>query len=147
MHGAPDRKVEVSARVVGDELRIEVLNQGDPVPAASIDKIFAPFWRQSTSARREGLGLGLHISDQIAKAHGGSIQVSLERRDRHPLHRGAAARRARLRGGRRLISARRSWRVLEQVLELARLRAPVLLAAPRPGRRASAAACQGQRGS
>ena len=76
MHGAQDRKVEVSAQVVGEDLQIEVLNQGDPVPPASIEKIFAPFWRRSSAARREGLGLGLHISDQIAKAHGGSIQVS-----------------------------------------------------------------------
>ena len=76
-HGAPDRKIEVSARVVGDDLQIEVLNQGNPVPPASIDKIFAPFWRpSSSSSRREGLGLGLHISDQIARAHGGSIAVS-----------------------------------------------------------------------
>jgi len=76
MHGAPDRKIEVSARVVGDNLQIDVLNQGNPVPPASIDKIFAPFWRVSTSTRREGLGLGLHICDQIAKAHGGSLKVS-----------------------------------------------------------------------
>ena len=75
-HGAQDRKVEVRADLASRELVIEVLNHGEPVPAASLDKIFAPFWRQSTSSRREGLGLGLHICDQIVKAHGGTLRVS-----------------------------------------------------------------------
>jgi len=75
-HGAPDCEVKVGARVVGADLEIEVLNHGEPVPPASMDKIFAPFWRQSTSTRREGLGLGLYICDQIAKAHAGSLRLS-----------------------------------------------------------------------
>jgi signal transduction histidine kinase len=75
-HGAQDRKVEMSAQIVGEELQIAVLSQGEPVPPASIEKIFAPFWRRSSAAQREGLGLGLHISEQIAKAHGGSIRVA-----------------------------------------------------------------------
>jgi hypothetical protein len=75
-HGAQDQPVEFSARVVGDRLTIEVGNQGEPIPAAHLGEVFRPFWRRSAPRRREGLGLGLHICDQIAKAHGGQIDVT-----------------------------------------------------------------------
>ena len=39
-------------------------------------KIFEPFWRNSTSASRQGLGLGLHICSQIVRAHNGKLSVS-----------------------------------------------------------------------
>ncbi|MEP7301838.1 MAG: HAMP domain-containing sensor histidine kinase, partial [Caldimonas sp.] len=76
VHGAQDRPVRVRAGIDAEALVIEVWNAGEPIPPASIDRIFAPFWRHSTSARREGLGLGLHISEQIVKAHGGTLTVS-----------------------------------------------------------------------
>jgi signal transduction histidine kinase len=78
-HGAPDQPVEFDARVEGDWLVIEVRNDGEPIPAASIGDVFRPFWRPSRSGRREGLGLGLHICDQIVKAHGGRIEVRSSR--------------------------------------------------------------------
>ena len=80
-HGAVDGPVEVSASIDGHDLVIEVWNDGEPIPAASIGKIFAPFWRRSTSVRREGLGLGLHICEQISQAHGGRVQVTSTRED------------------------------------------------------------------
>jgi signal transduction histidine kinase len=78
-HGAPDRPIEFSARVSGDSLLIEVGNEGEPIPAADLGDVFRPFWRRSSPLRREGLGLGLHIADQIVKAHGGQIEVSSTR--------------------------------------------------------------------
>ena len=38
--------------------------------------MFAPFWRRSISAAREGLGLGLYICAEIVKAHHGTLEVS-----------------------------------------------------------------------
>ncbi|MEO7026598.1 MAG: GAF domain-containing sensor histidine kinase, partial [Caulobacteraceae bacterium] len=75
-HGAQDRPVEFSARIVGDSLDIEVANRGEPIPAAQLGNLFRPFWQSPTQKRREGLGLGLHICDQIARAHGGRIDVT-----------------------------------------------------------------------
>jgi signal transduction histidine kinase len=37
--------------------------------------LFKPFWRGSVKVAREGLGLGLFIVSEIARSHGGSIDV------------------------------------------------------------------------
>jgi len=49
---------------------------GDPIPAAAIEKLFEPFFRGEVRASRQGLGLGLHIASQIAKAHDGALTVT-----------------------------------------------------------------------
>lgn len=75
-HGSSQTPVKVTAIVESDDLVLDVWNDGEPIPADSIDKIFEPFWRQSTSADRQGLGLGLHICSQIVRAHDGQLSVS-----------------------------------------------------------------------
>jgi len=55
---------------------LRVHNQGPPIPADLIETIFDPFRRGDPSDRSpRGLGLGLHIAQLIARAHGGDIQV------------------------------------------------------------------------
>jgi signal transduction histidine kinase len=73
-HGLASAPVRVGAWLEGDDVVIEVHNAGEPIPADRIDKVFAPFWRQT--AAREGLGLGLYICSQIARSHGGRLAVS-----------------------------------------------------------------------
>jgi hypothetical protein len=80
-HGASDSPVRVSAQTDGDEFILEVWNNGEPIPAQSVGKIFEPFWRNSTSASREGLGLGLHICTQIVRAHRGKLSVTSSLKD------------------------------------------------------------------
>jgi signal transduction histidine kinase len=75
-HGAAGSPVKVKALIAGDELVLEVSNQGIPIPPDSILKIFDPFWRHSTAANRQGLGLGLYICRQIVGAHGGTLSVT-----------------------------------------------------------------------
>ena len=75
-HGAPEGPVELDARIDGDDLLIEVWNDGEPIPEASLRDVFRPFWRRSSSGRREGLGLGLYICERIVEAHGGRISVT-----------------------------------------------------------------------
>jgi signal transduction histidine kinase len=75
-HGLPMNPVRITAMADDTDLIIEVWNAGIPIPPDSIDKIFEPFWRHSTSVSRNGLGLGLHICSQIVRAHGGRITVS-----------------------------------------------------------------------
>jgi len=75
-HGAPDSPVKVSAFTDEKDLVLEVWNEGEPIPADSLDKVFEPFWRYSTSVSRQGLGLGLHICSQIVRAHGGRLTVN-----------------------------------------------------------------------
>jgi signal transduction histidine kinase len=73
-HGSPQSPVSISATVAGDELVIEVWNDGEPIPADRLDMVFAPFWRRTAS--REGLGLGLYICAQIVKSHRGKLAAT-----------------------------------------------------------------------
>jgi signal transduction histidine kinase len=75
-HGLAHSPVEITATADHSDLVLEVWNAGEPIPRDSIDKIFKPFWRNSVSASRNGLGLGLHICAQIVRAHEGQITVT-----------------------------------------------------------------------
>ena len=75
-HGGHANPVRVTARTDSEYFILEVWNDGEPIPAESIAKIFEPFWRNSTSASRQGLGLGLHICSQIIRAHHGTLSVT-----------------------------------------------------------------------
>jgi signal transduction histidine kinase len=48
-----------------------VTNPGPPIPAEVLARIFDPYARSPEVSRRGGLGLGLYIVEQIARAHGG----------------------------------------------------------------------------
>ena len=91
-HGLPNSPVKFSAKADENDLVLVVWNAGEPIPAESLGKIFEPFWRHSVSASRNGLGLGLHICSQIARAHDGRISVTSTRAGgtqfsaRFPLH-------------------------------------------------------------
>jgi sigma-B regulation protein RsbU (phosphoserine phosphatase) len=41
-----------------------------------MDRLFEPFFRGEARANRQGLGLGLYIASQIARAHGGTLTVA-----------------------------------------------------------------------
>jgi signal transduction histidine kinase len=58
----------------GDRALIAVHNGGAPIPQGKLDTLFDPYRRATSS--RGGVGLGLYIVDQIARAHGGTVQVS-----------------------------------------------------------------------
>jgi signal transduction histidine kinase len=74
-HGAPDGHVKISAQAEAADLVISVWNGGRPIPPENLDKIWEPFWRQS-SIDREGMGLGLYICSEIVRAHGGTLAVT-----------------------------------------------------------------------
>jgi signal transduction histidine kinase len=81
IHGAADKPVRVTAHTDDENFLLDVWNDGDPIPAESMSNIFEPFWRNSTSASRQGLGLGLHICAQIVRAHKGKLSVTSSRAD------------------------------------------------------------------
>lgn len=73
-----DSAVCVVVRDEGEGVRVEVHNLGTPIPTERMPHIFDPFVRGRDGARsggRSGLGLGLYITHEIVKAHGGSLQV------------------------------------------------------------------------
>jgi phosphoserine phosphatase RsbU/P len=75
-HGASNKPVRVRAETEDGLFRLSVANGGDPIPETAIPKLFEPFFRGEVRASRQGLGLGLHIASQIAKAHDGVLTVT-----------------------------------------------------------------------
>jgi sigma-B regulation protein RsbU (phosphoserine phosphatase) len=74
-HGATNEPVRVRAATEGGLFKLTVANGGDPIPAAAMERLFEPFFRGEVRASRQGLGLGLHIASQIARAHEGTLSV------------------------------------------------------------------------
>jgi phosphoserine phosphatase RsbU/P len=75
-HGTSDQPVVVRALTTDNSFELWVANAGAPIPQASIAKLFEPFFRGGVRASRQGLGLGLYIASQIAKAHDGTLTVA-----------------------------------------------------------------------
>jgi len=65
--------VSVSTKKIGDKVEIKVTDNGNGIPQKSLDKIFQPFF--TTKPAGQGTGLGLSLSYDIIKAHGGEIKV------------------------------------------------------------------------
>ncbi|HEX37522.1 MAG TPA: GHKL domain-containing protein [Candidatus Cloacimonetes bacterium] len=53
---------------------IQVIDNGSGIPADSLDKIFVPFF----TTKKDGSGIGLSLSRQIMRLHGGTITVASE---------------------------------------------------------------------
>jgi signal transduction histidine kinase len=65
--------VWVSTKKVGDKVLISVKDNGPGIPANILDKIFQPFF--TTKPTGQGTGLGLSLSYDTVKAHGGELKV------------------------------------------------------------------------
>ncbi|HEY9004317.1 MAG TPA: GAF domain-containing sensor histidine kinase [Mucilaginibacter sp.] len=72
-YGRQDTPVRVHA-VSGDgKFILTVTNAGDDIPKSVMDNLFQPFSRGKTKSSQKGLGLGLFIASEIAKAHSGKL--------------------------------------------------------------------------
>ncbi len=65
--------VSVSTKKMNDKIEIKVKDNGNGIPQKVVDKIFQPFF--TTKPTGQGTGLGLSLSYDIVKAHGGEIKV------------------------------------------------------------------------
>jgi hypothetical protein len=68
--------VRVRAVCNDGDLELAVANGGDPIPPDVMARIFEPFYRAAADGGRPGLGIGLYIASEIARAHGGSLSVA-----------------------------------------------------------------------
>ena len=75
-HSAEGEPVEVAADAPDGLIRFAVSNRGEPIPDELLPRIFHPYARGKGTRPRSGLGLGLYIASEIARAHGGSIHVA-----------------------------------------------------------------------
>ncbi len=65
--------VSVKTKKLNDKIEIVIKDNGNGIPQNIVDKIFQPFF--TTKPTGQGTGLGLSLSYDIIKAHGGEIKV------------------------------------------------------------------------
>jgi len=79
MYGAPDAPVRTVIVGMEADVRFEVTNRGPTIEPAALDQIFDPLKRGSGAghdhASEGSLGLGLYIVREVARAHGGEVEV------------------------------------------------------------------------
>jgi PAS domain S-box-containing protein len=71
--GRSSGRIEIETRAEGDEMILEVADDGCGIPAEVLPRIFDPFF--TTKPIGQGTGLGLAISHSIVADHGGRIEV------------------------------------------------------------------------
>ena len=72
-HTPPGTSVLTRACVEGEDVRVEVLDDGPGIAAGDRERVFRPFERGRT--RAQGSGLGLTIARGFVEAHGGRLWV------------------------------------------------------------------------
>ena len=71
--------VSVSTKKLKDKIEVSVKDNGTGIPQKVLDKIFQPFF--TTKPTGQGTGLGLSLSYDIVKAHGGELKVETKERE------------------------------------------------------------------
>ncbi|WP_175687179.1 sensor histidine kinase [Burkholderia anthina] len=78
-YGTPDTAVRVVATVANSDVLVEIGNSGSAMDRPTLDRIFDPLQRGKDHPEKTGddmgLGLGLFIASEIAKAHRGRIDA------------------------------------------------------------------------
>ena len=72
-YGSIDGPITVASKRTETGFEISITNVGSPIPAEAMPRLFTAFHRGDVRPNQKGLGLGLYISQEIARAHGGVI--------------------------------------------------------------------------
>ena len=75
-HGAASQPIDVRARTTDGRAIFDVVSRGPAIPADTMSRLFQPYARADDSRPHSGLGLGLYIVAEIARAHGGTITAA-----------------------------------------------------------------------
>jgi signal transduction histidine kinase/tetratricopeptide (TPR) repeat protein len=73
LYGTFEPTVSVTTKKLRDKVEISVRDNGTGIPQKALDKIYQPFF--TTKPTGQGTGLGLSLSYDIIKAHGGELKV------------------------------------------------------------------------
>jgi signal transduction histidine kinase len=71
-----ERPILVRATTQDGKFELSVANAGEPILSEVMERLFQPFYRLAEQGSQQGLGLGLYIASEIARAHGGRIEVT-----------------------------------------------------------------------
>jgi len=75
-HGAAGAPILIKVQLQENFFELSIINSGQPISQAAQKRLFQPFFRGDyQTGKQEGLGLGLFICSEIAKAHGGMLTV------------------------------------------------------------------------
>lgn len=80
-HGYPDSPVKVHAFHLNGYLELSVCNNGIPIPEDLREMLFSPFTKEINRPSQNGLGLGLYICSEIARAHQGTLSFTSDRQE------------------------------------------------------------------
>jgi two-component system nitrogen regulation sensor histidine kinase NtrY len=69
-----EKHIRLSAFQMDEQVRISITDNGKGIPPEMLDSVFVPFY----TTRSEGSGIGLSLSREIMKLHGGGIRVYSE---------------------------------------------------------------------
>lgn len=73
-HSAPSSRIEIRVSQSGGSAELSVSNEGTAIAPDVLTVMFEPFRRGAGSnPKGQGVGLGLHIVDQIVRAHNGNV--------------------------------------------------------------------------
>lgn len=75
-HGKAREPVQVVVHADHQDFVLSVTNRGNKIDDRIMDKLFQPFYRGDIEPTQHGLGLGLYIASEIAKAHKGKLEVN-----------------------------------------------------------------------
>jgi signal transduction histidine kinase len=76
LYGRAGAPVRVQAAIRDRAFMLSVSNSGEPISPVALKRLFLPFSRGDVLPNQQGLGLGLYIASEIARAHGGAIEVT-----------------------------------------------------------------------
>ena len=76
-HTPPGGRVVARVQRANDGARFEIQDTGEGIPAQYQERIFERFF-QVPGSKRGGVGLGLYISREVVRAHGGEMGATSE---------------------------------------------------------------------
>lgn len=77
-HSESNKDIDVEISSIPNFVTVTITDYGKGIPKENIDKIFNKYYSTAKKFRKIGTGLGLYLSQQIIKAHGGEITVKSE---------------------------------------------------------------------
>lgn len=77
-HSESNKDIDIKIAQTHDFTTVTIVDYGKGIPKENIDKIFNKYYSTAKKFRKIGTGLGLFLSQQIIKSHGGEITVTSE---------------------------------------------------------------------
>jgi signal transduction histidine kinase len=74
-YAADSERIDVRLRREAGEATLEVQDYGPGIPDAALPHLFDRFYQAARRTAEDGLGVGLFITRELVRAHGGAIEV------------------------------------------------------------------------